>query len=245
MQNFNAKVSTLGFFLLFCFSGFTQNSTKMEPEFPQKCYLFDSYGDVNSLTELENMFLSKEERETVDEDNMVRIDTVMIEKRLGNHDFIISREGRKGYAVLHREIIVADSVIGINTPFEGETIEEVEKQFNEKDIPNYARLQMRYAFSLSKKEQMDNAPGLDEISREDLIQSFKWREAIGGMLKTLLEENPDMPRYRFMRFVEEYRNQKLIELGYNPYKQVVYNWEKQFEGDEEVIELLTQPVTFE
>nr|WP_299339104.1 hypothetical protein [Allomuricauda sp.] len=244
MKNFTIKVSTLSLLLLSCFSGFTQNNKASEPEFPKKCYLFDSYGDVRSMTKVENMFLLKEEREA-DEHDMVRIDTVMIEKRLGDHDFIISRQGRKGYAVLHREIIVADSVIGINTPFEGETIEEVETQFNDNDIPDHARLQMRYAFSLSKKEQMDKAPGLNEISREDLIQSFKWREAIGGMLKTLLEENPDMPRYRFMRFVEEYRNQKLIELGYNPYKQVVYNWEKQFGGDSEVIELLTQPVTFE
>ena len=60
-----------------------------------------------------------------------------------------------------------------------------------------------------------------------------------------MEDYPETKPFRMYRFVESKGQQKFIELGYNPYKPVTYNFEKQFEGDEEVIKALTEPMSFD
>ena len=243
MKNLKAPIGViLAFFAL------TSNSLAqqdVEKEFPQKAYGFDRNGDVRSMLEMEDMFISKEERELIDEYDQIRMDTLVIHKRVGEHDFIIGRSNMPGFGVLHREILEPGEVAVFSATIQGKTVEEVEAKYQSKEYSSHAKLQIQHMYSSSKKAEIEKAPGLDEITREDLIKSLSWRAELGETLKALLKENPETPRFRLRSMVETHRNQKLVLMGYNPYKQVVYNWEKQFEGDEEVIQLLTQPISFD
>lgn len=37
-------------------------------------------------------------------------------------------------------------------------------------------------------DQMENAPGLDEIKRDDLIAAMQWRKPLSKMLQAYLED---------------------------------------------------------
>ena len=124
-------------------------------------------------------------------------------------------------------------------------METVLEKYENQEVPAYATLFSRLLFTRAKLNTLKNAPGLDQITREDLIASLQWRQDISHALKSYAEDNPDMQQYRLYRMVQNYRDQKLFLMGYNPYKEVVYNWEKQFAGDDEVIKLLTEPISFD
>ena len=92
-------------------------------------------------------------------------------------------------------------------------------------------------------EQLEQAPGLDQLKREDLLTALQWREPLSNKLQKYLEDtNGEGPSYMLYRFVEAYRNKKLVALGYNPYKRVVYNFEKQFNNDPEIMRLLQEEI---
>ena len=217
-----------------------QDSSDIGVDFPKKSYVFNSYGDKVTFIELQDMFLSIEEKEGQES----RIDTIRIVKRLTENDFIIT-ERRNRFALMHREILVPDSIVSMGAAIEGKSIEEIENAHKKSGIPIYASLRARYGFSASKIEQMEKAPGLDKITREDLVKSLSWRSEIGDMLKAYLEQNGDTQQFRIMQMAQNFGKRKLVELGYNPYRQVVYNWHKQFEDDEEVMRLLNEPVSFD
>ncbi|PRX54774.1 hypothetical protein [Flagellimonas meridianipacifica] len=244
MKKFNSTGILFILFLLFFAACPAQDVFDETTEFPQKCYLFNNYGDKVVFLEREDMFLSKELRESVDGKDNFRLDTVRIVKRLSENDFIIA-ERRGNFALMHREVLVPNSIVAMGGPIEGKSVEEIVATYNETGIPKHTPLQMYYAFSEAKVLELNSAPGLDEIKREDLITSLSWRKEIGEMLKEYLELQEDVPRYRMRRMVENYKNKKLVDLGYNPYKLVEYNWHKQFEKDEEIMKLLNAPVSFE
>ena len=100
-------------------------------------------------------------------------------------------------------------------------------------------------FSETKTKELDQAPGYDEVTREAMLGALSIRKEITPILKQYMMDNPDTKSWRMYRFVELKGQQKFIELGYNPYKRVPYNFEKQFEGDEEIIKALTTPMSFE
>lgn len=230
--------------LLFCFEGISQNVLTVEKDFPEKAYALSAYGDVRVVLEINDMFLSWETREDTDQ-YAIRIDTMFIHKRFDEKTFIVQRKGSEAYGLMQRTIIIPDSIALVDGSLGGESIAEVEEKFKANKIATTSIWNQQMIFSRARLNQLLAAPGLDQITRKDLITALNWREEIGDNLKAFMEANPDMSPYRLSRFVENWRNQKLVTLGYNPYKQVVYNWEKQFEGDEEVIQMLTQPISFE
>ncbi|TAI48897.1 hypothetical protein [Flagellimonas allohymeniacidonis] len=243
MKNLKAPIVGLVAFFALILNGLAQQD--IEKRFPLKAYGFDRNGDVRSMVEMENMFLSKDEREPIEEYDKIRMDTLIIHKRLGANDFIIGRSNMPGVGLLHREILVPGEVAVFSAPIQGNTVEEVEAKYKAKEYSSLAKLEIQHMYSNSKKNEIEMAPGLDEITRDDLIKSLSWREELGETIKAIMEQDPETSRFRVRSMVEAHRNQKLVLMGYNPYKQVVYNWEKQFEGDEEVIELLTTPISFE
>ncbi|BFP43313.1 hypothetical protein FGF1_41580 [Flavobacteriaceae bacterium GF1] len=212
---------------------------------PKTLYVFGSYGDLNRYNEKESLFLITEERELYDENAVLRVDTILIKERIDYHNYIIARPGRASLGLLQRDVVIPDSIYVASTYIEGKSVEEVKKKFKDAPKQPWFSLLNRQLFTKAKMEKMKEAPGLDEITRKDLLESLSWREAIGKELKAYLDSNPGMSPNRIYRMVENYRNQKLVLLGYNPYKQVVYNWQKQFDGDEEIIKLLTEPISFD
>ena len=93
-------------------------------------------------------------------------------------------------------------------------------------------------------DKLEKAPGLDKLTREDLLTAMQWRRPLSEKLQKYLEDTGGKRQFMIYRFVETYRNQKLVELGYNPYKRVTYNFAKQFEGDEEILKLLNEEIRF-
>nr|WP_298789884.1 hypothetical protein [uncultured Allomuricauda sp.] len=217
-----------------------QAPSDIDVDFPKQSFLFNSYGDKVTFIELQDMFLSIEERE----EQEPRIDTIRIVKRLSENDFIITERSNR-FALMHREILVPDSIVSMGAAIEGKSVEEIESAYKKSGIPSYAPLRVRYAFSAPKIAQMEKAPGLDKVKREDLIASLSWRPEIGDMLKVYLEQTGDGQQFRIMQMVQNFGKKKLVDLGYNPYRQVVYNWHKQFADDEEVMQLLDEPISFD
>ena len=229
--------------IIFCPKLYAQESG--HSVIPKTLYVFNGYGDLNRYNEKEALFLITEERELYDENDVLRVDTILIKERIDRHNYIIARPGRALLGLLQRNVVVPDSIYVASTSIEGKSVEEIKKKFKDAPKQPWVSLLNRQLFSKVKMEKMKEAPGLDEITRKDLLESLSWREAIGKELKAYLDSNPGKSPNRIYRMVENYRNQKLVLLGYNPYKQVIYNWQKQFEGDEEIIKLLTEPISFD
>jgi len=222
---------------------FSQNNTA--GDFPVTLYVFNSYGEISRYDEGNNRFLITEERECYDENDAIRIDTLLIKEKIHNQNYIIARTGSNRVGLMQREIIVPDSIYAMAIPFQAESLEAVKKKFQESPELPWKSLLSRPLFTKAKIEVLKGAPGLDQITREHLIESLSWRKAIGDQLKSYLDTDTNVNQSRIYRMVENYRNQKLLMLGYNPYKQVTFNWQKQFQGDEEVMELLTEPISFD
>ncbi|MEL6975891.1 MAG: hypothetical protein AAGL29_10915, partial [Bacteroidota bacterium] len=201
-----------------------QGILTLEKDFPQKSYALNAYGDIMVLLEIEDLLLSWEEREDM-KPEAIRIDTMFIRKRLDEKTFIVQHNGSEAYGLMQRTIIVPDSIALVDGSLGGESVKEVEDKYKAKQIATTSIWNQQMLFSRARINDLLEAPGLDKITREDLITALNWRGEIGDKLKNYIEDNPDMSPYRLSRLVENWRNQKLVTLGYNPYKQVVYNWE--------------------
>ncbi len=208
-------------------------------------YAYSLYGDKQKITELKEVVLYEEVKEE-DSPYPARIDTVSIEKRLNDSIYIITHQRRDGEFALMANTGIRDGAIkSIGIYYPSETIEAVETLYAREGLPIWNTLTTRWVFSEGQTKTLESAPGYDEVTREAILEALSIREEISPMLKAYVEEHPDTKPSRLYRFVEVKAQQKFIELGYNPYKQVPYNFEKQFEGDEEVIKLLTASVSFE
>ena len=208
----------------------------------QVWYAFNNQVELGSCTIYPDrmVFLSplntgNEPRETV----------VFIEKRLDETHLLMRQDDSANpYAVLFLKQKDA-STIAMNRLYTGESAEEVLSQFKKEGFPQWKELNNRILYSKAKVDRILKAPGLDELKREDLIASLQWRGALTEKLEQFLEATNNKRPFMVYRYVEMYRNQSLIELGYNPYKQVEYNLQKQFEGDEEILQLLNEKIEFE
>lgn len=212
---------------------------------PEVLYTLTQFGDVTRYEEKSNIFLVTEELELAQEDDTPRSDTIVIKKRIDSNTFIVGRPNLERVAVMRRTEIVKDSVYFFGPLFEGESEEVVLEKFQNEPTPAYASLFSKILFTREKLLDLKDAPGLDRITRSDLLASLQWREGIGEAIQSYMVDNPEAQFYRLRRMVDNYRNQKLVLLGYNPYKQVEYNWEKQFAGDDEVLQRLTEPISFD
>ncbi len=208
-------------------------------------YSFSLYGDTQKITELEEVILYEEVREE-DSPYPARIDTVYIEKRLNDSIYVVANpRGKEAFALMANTKIMDDAIKSVGIYYPSDTVEAVEATYAKKGLPLWNELTVRWVFSEEKAKELVDAPGYDEVTREAMLEALTVREEISDALKGYLQDHPDTQSFRLYRFVELKAQQKFIQLGYNPYKQVEYNFEKQFEGDEEVIKLLTAPASFD
>ena len=208
-------------------------------------YSFSLQGDQTKITELADMILYEAVREEVSP-YPARIDTVTIVKRLNDSTAIVSRPSKQGdYALLSSTTMDEGGIRAMGIFYPSESSEAVSTTFSAKGLPSWAKLTHRWVFSKERAATLEQAPGYDEVTREAMIAALSVRQEISADLKAYLEDNPDTPSFRMYRFVEQKAQQKFITLGYNPYKPVEYNFEKQFAGDQEVLKLLTEPMSFD
>ncbi|XLS29143.1 hypothetical protein ACJD0Z_18340 [Flavobacteriaceae bacterium M23B6Z8] len=173
-------------------------------------------------------------------------DTIVVKEVLSRHRMIVYNPGKKpSFASVRLEVNDEGNLLTFFPVVEGESIEEVKQKMTKDSVPIWKDLTGRLFLSEEKLASLKKAPGLDEITREDMITSLQWREELGKKLQAFVTDMKGERQYMVYRFVREYQKQKLIELGYNPYKQVSFNWEEQFKDDPEVLKLLTEPISFD
>ncbi len=129
--------------------------------------------------------------------------------------------------------------------YPSDNMDDIETLYKEKGLPTWQALTTNWVFSESKTRDLEKAPGYDEVTRDAMLAALGIRQEITPSLKSYLNDHPDTQPFRLYRFVEVKAQQKFIDLGYNPYKRVPYNFEKQFEGDEEILKALTEPISFD
>ena len=235
MKN-KTSLAIIAFFFSFFTSQSQENST---------WYAYSLYGDTQKITELKEVILYEEVR-AEDSPYPARIDTVYIEKRLNDSIYVVANpRGKEAFALMANTKIEEGAIKSVGIYYPSNTVEAVEATYTEAGLPVWSGLTAKWVFSEAKTKLLDDAPGYDEVTREAMLEALTVREEISDALKGYLQDHPDTQSFRLYRFVELKAQQKFIQLGYNPYKQVEYNFEKQFEGDEEVIKLLTAPVSFD
>ncbi len=219
----------------------TQEEIKYNNHDTQIWYAYNASGELGSCTILKDKIIFKS---PLDSDNEKSVSTVFIEKRLDDQHIIVRNDNKKPpYAVL--KIIKADqSILKMAPIVKGISVDSVEKSFKENEIPNWISLTEKDWYTKEQIERLKKAPGLNELTRDDLLLSMQWQKPLSEKIKQFLQDTKGERQFMIYRFVNEYRNKKLVELGYNPYKFVEYNLEKQFAGDEEVLKLLFEEIKF-
>lgn len=208
-------------------------------------YSFSLQGDKTKITELKDILLYEEVKEE-GSPYPARIDTVDILKRLNDSTYIVFKPNREGdFAIMASAWLQNGGVKSIGIYYPSETLETAESIYDETGLPEWKELTTRWVFSEEKVKELENAPGYDEVTRDAILEALGIRQRISPYLKAYMKDFPETKPFRWYRFVEVKAQQKFIELGYNPYKQVPYNFEKQFEGDEEVLKALTEPMSFD
>lgn len=203
-------------------------------------YAFSMQGEVNSCEVFEDKMVFKAPMDTESDKG---VSVVTIEKQLDQGLFIVKNEKkREPYALV--SILKEDGLLKMGSAISGSSVEEVETLYQNNGAPTWGSLREQHWYSEEKIAEIQKAPGLDELKREDLLQAMQWREPLSEKLQQYLEDTKGERYHMVYRFIENYRNQRLVALGYNPYKQVVYNLYKQFEGDKEIMDLLNEEVKF-
>ncbi len=208
-------------------------------------YSYSLQGDKTKITELRDLILYEQVKEE-ESPYPARVDTVDIVKRLNDSTYVVFRPSRAGdFALMASTWLFNGAIKSIGIYYPSESIEAVESSFQKDHLPDWRELTTRWVFSEGKVKELESAPGYDEVTREAILEALDIRKGISPLLKAYMEDFPDTKPFRLYRFVEVKAQHKFIALGYNPYKQVPYNFEKQFEGDEEVIKALMEPMSFE
>ena len=234
LKNFSATLS-ICLFMAISVQG-QENST---------WYAYSLEGDNQKITELKEFMIYQEVQEA-ESPYPARVDTVFIEKRLNDSIYIITNRTRDGAFVLLASKIFQDGAIkSMGMYYPSDNMDDIETLYQEKGLPTWQALTTNWVFSESKTRDLEKAPGYDEVTRDAMLAALGIRQEITPSLKSYLNDHPDTQPFRLYRFVEVKAQQKFIDLGYNPYKRVPYNFEKQFEGDEEILKALTEPISFD
>lgn len=168
-----------------------------------------------------------------------------VEKRLDNNLILVKSEKKSNKYILFQLAEAQDgSRLDIIPVAMGSDAKALAATNKKQAVAEWKSLMAQSWYSPAQIEQLEKAPGLDEVSREDLMTSLQWRDELAQKLEAYFEANPDANQFIVYRFIDGFRNRKLVELGYNPFKRVAYNFEEKFRDDPELIKLLTEEVKF-
>ncbi|GAB1858213.1 hypothetical protein MHTCC0001_30500 [Flavobacteriaceae bacterium MHTCC 0001] len=204
-------------------------------------YTYTMDGELQSCTFYKDKIVYKS---PIHSESNKSTSTAFIEKILDSVHVIVRNDYKKSPYAVVKATTDKQSVLSMIFITKGVSVEAAEASFINDTIPAWIDLTKQNWYTKEKIDQLEKAPGLDELKREDLLTALQWRKPLGEKLQQYLEDTQGKNKYIIYRFVEQFRNRKLVELGYNPYKRVVYNFKKQFEGDEEILKLLFEDIKF-
>lgn len=204
-------------------------------------YSYSTEGELISCTFLEKKIVYNS---SVHSNSAKSISEVAIKKKIDSHHFVVYHESKKAQYAIVKVLQMNSSILQITTVLDGDSVASVEKDFKNNKVPSWISLFEKEWYSESYIKTIEKLPGLDELKRKDLLVAMQWRKPLSEKIEQYLKDTEAKRQFMVYRFVNEFRNKKLLELGYNPYKRVVYNLRKQFEGDEEVMKLLFEEIKF-
>ena len=219
-------------------------SNSIQTDIEGEWFVYATYGEKNSWTLHNDKMIFKSPWNT---ESPKGIDTVDIytQKELPSNYFVVRNNRKKEpFAVLEIVKAADNKKIAMTPIFSGMSIQEVVEKFKTEEIPTWIDLRQRYWYSREVITALDSAPGLDEVTAKDMLTALQWREPLAEKLQAYLEDTQGARSFMIYRFVEQYRNERLIELGYNPYKQVIFDLETQFKEAPEVLKLLKEEIKF-
>ena len=118
-----------------------------------------------------------------------------------------------------------------------ELIEEMESN---EGVSGSELFKANYMYSEEVFLNLDKAKGLDEVTADDLEKALLKRNEFGRKMEEMMRKDPELEedRYRLRRIGEKLMNRTFLQLGYNPFKEVEYNFETMFPNRPDLIELL-------
>lgn len=240
-QVFTTILVALSLSLTNCVAQQNQNVLPFNPE--GKWYSFTKDGSTRETHIVKDtIFITS--KSPYMEPGEEQIDTIFLEK-LDDHHSISTRTGWDSKAILKFELNEDTSIISITPIAKSKDKADLYAKMNKDSIPSWISLQSMHAYSKASFDQIQQYPGLDEITREDLIKAFDARKDISPLLTTYVKANPNAGRYRLMSMVNDYRDLVMIKMGYNPYKMLKGDPYKRFENDAEVMRILNEPMSWE
>ncbi|WP_299686011.1 hypothetical protein [uncultured Dokdonia sp.] len=202
--------------LILCLACKAQNiSVTTKNDIKEEWFVYANYGEVNSWTLHKDMMIFKSPWNTT---NPKGIDTVYIytQKELPAHHIVVQNKRKKEpYAILDIEKTTDGKKIAMTPIVSGNSIQEVVKKFNTEKTPSWIDLRKRYWYTKEMIMSLDTLPGLDEVTPKDMLTALQWRKPLSIKLQAYLEDTNGARSFMVYRFVEQYRNERLIELGYN------------------------------
>ncbi len=219
-------------------------SNSLQKDIEGEWFVYTTYGEKNSWMLDNDKMIFKSPWNTERPKGVDTVD-VYTQKELPPYHIVVRNKRKKEpYAILKIKKTAGGEKIGMTPIVSGMSIREVVGKFKTEEIPSWIDLKQRYWYSQEMIMVVDAMPGLDEVTSEDMLTALQWREPLAEKLQAYLEDTQGARSHMIYRFVEQYRNERLIELGYNPYKQVVFNLEEQFKDAPEVLKLLKEDIKF-
>lgn len=218
--------------------------SKVQPDTPQEWFGYSMSGEKNSMTIHEDKMIFKSPWNT---QSSKAIDTIYIQtdgQLPEGHYIVQNKRKREPYGILKIDRSSDGKKIALTPLVSGTSAIEVLGKFNEENLPSWIDLTKQTLYSSEMIKTIDVLPGLDEVTAKDMLTALQWREPLGIKLQAYLEDTKGTRSHMIYRFVDQYRNERLVDLGYNPYKQVIYNLEEQFKDAPEVLKLLKEEIKF-
>lgn len=230
---------------IFCVACKAQHiSNSIQTDIEGEWFVYATYGDKNSWTLHNDKMIFKSPWNT---ENPKGIDTVYIYTQKGlpaNHIVVRNNRKKEPYAIISIVKTPGNKKIAMTPVVSGMSIQEVVEKLKTEEIPSWIDLRQRYWYNKEMIVTLDSAPGLDQVTAKDMLTALQWRKPLAEKLQAYLEDTQGDRSHMIYRFVEQYRNERLIELGYNPHKQVIFNLEEQFKDAPEVLKLLKEEIKF-
>ncbi len=170
-------------------------------------------------------------------------DTVFIVKKLPHQMAILKRANNK-FALVRNSFKEDGDQMYTAILETSDSIASILDNFMSYEIPKATELvNSRVLYSQAKIDRIERSPGLDEITAVHLTEALNKRKEIGVLLQQYIEQNPKMSKnpYAVYRLAEPFLQREFLRLGYNPFKQVSYNFEEKFKDYPEVLKLLNEP----
>ncbi|MEL6812528.1 MAG: hypothetical protein AAFP76_14460 [Bacteroidota bacterium] len=171
-------------------------------------------------------------------------DTIQVVEAYPNGLRLMYDVGRKRYGLALFSLNETKDRISITLVDEEKGKEDLQALAESFDISTVSEFrEQRVIYSEEKRNALWASPGLDELTAADMKTVLTTRKNWETRMKEdYLSKNPqetELP-YKMYRQISYYMDGLFIQKGYNPYKQVPYNFEEQFKDHPDIIKLLQE-----